>query len=284
MRGSHRPTATETRTDWTRRANGNKGYAFTHDHNSDRAWAAAIDGADPPVRPPARRRAAVAGVPDLRRPDGPRPRRAPGDQVEPGRDARPAAFVRHGVCGSDAMRINNVNALACKMLVKSLAGDTVTVEPILGLPVIKDLIVDMKPFFDHYKSVMPYLVNDDPPPTTERLQSPEERARFDDTTKCILCACCTTACPPFWGNQRVRRAGLDRQRAPLHLRLSRPRRRRSARDPQRRRGRLALPDGVQLHQRLPARHPRHQGDPGGQARDAHRQPGIRASVRDRQGR
>jgi succinate dehydrogenase / fumarate reductase iron-sulfur subunit len=108
----------------------------------------------------------------------------------------------HGVCGSDAMRINNVNALACKMLVKSLAGDTLTVEPILGLPVIKDLIVDMEPFFDHYKSVMPYLVNDDPPPTTERLQSPEERARFDDTTKCILCACCTTACPPFWGNQR----------------------------------------------------------------------------------
>jgi succinate dehydrogenase / fumarate reductase iron-sulfur subunit len=108
----------------------------------------------------------------------------------------------HGVCGSDAMRINNVNALACKTLVRSLPSDTLTVEPILGLPVIKDLIVDMKPFFDHYKSVMPYLVNDDPPPTTERLQSPEERARFDDTTKCILCACCTTACPPFWGNQR----------------------------------------------------------------------------------
>jgi succinate dehydrogenase / fumarate reductase iron-sulfur subunit len=108
----------------------------------------------------------------------------------------------HGVCGSDAMRINGVNMLACKTLVRSLTSDVMTVEPILGLPVIKDLIVDMKPFFDHYKSVMPYLVNDDPPPTTERLQSPEERARFDDTTKCILCACCTTACPPFWGNER----------------------------------------------------------------------------------
>lgn len=108
----------------------------------------------------------------------------------------------HGVCGSDAMRINNVNRLACKTLVRTLPSDTLTVEPILGLPVIKDLIVDMKPFFDHYKSVMPYLVNDDPPPTTERLQTPEERARFDDTTKCILCACCTTACPPFWGNRR----------------------------------------------------------------------------------
>ncbi|MFI5456821.1 MAG: succinate dehydrogenase iron-sulfur subunit [Isosphaerales bacterium] len=108
----------------------------------------------------------------------------------------------HGICGSDAMRINGVNGLACKTLVRTLGSDTLTLEPILGLPVIKDLIVDMKPFFDHYKSVMPYLVNDEPPPTTERLQSPEQRARFDETTKCILCACCTTACPPFWGDQK----------------------------------------------------------------------------------
>jgi succinate dehydrogenase / fumarate reductase iron-sulfur subunit len=108
----------------------------------------------------------------------------------------------HGVCGSDAMRINGFNSLACKILVKNLKSDALTVEPILGLPVIKDLIVDMKPFFDHYKSVMPFLVNDEPTPTTERLQSPEERARFDDTTKCILCACCTTACPPFWGDNK----------------------------------------------------------------------------------
>ncbi|SIO16987.1 succinate dehydrogenase subunit B [Singulisphaera sp. GP187] len=107
----------------------------------------------------------------------------------------------HGVCGSDAMRINGTNGLACKILVKNLKGDTLTIEPILGLPVIKDLIVDMKPFFDHYKSVLPFLMNDDPAPTTERLQSPEQRARFDDSTKCILCACCTTACPPFWGDQ-----------------------------------------------------------------------------------
>jgi succinate dehydrogenase / fumarate reductase iron-sulfur subunit len=108
----------------------------------------------------------------------------------------------HGVCGSDAMRINGVNALACKILVKNLRSDTLTLEPILGLPVVKDLIVDMKPFFDHYKAVMPFLVNDDPAPTTERLQSPRERARYDDTTKCILCACCTTACPPFWGDRK----------------------------------------------------------------------------------
>lgn len=107
----------------------------------------------------------------------------------------------HGVCGSDAMRINGRNNLACKVLVKNLESDVLKIEPILGLPVVKDLVVDMKPFFDHYKSVLPFLINDDPEPTTERLQSPEDRARYDDTTKCILCACCTTACPPFWGDR-----------------------------------------------------------------------------------
>ncbi len=108
----------------------------------------------------------------------------------------------HGICGSDAMRINGVNRLACKTLVKDLRKGTITVEPLLGLPLIKDLIVDMDPFFEHYESVMPYLVNDEPPPLKERLQSPEERARFDDTTKCILCAACTTSCPSFWSNGR----------------------------------------------------------------------------------
>jgi len=107
----------------------------------------------------------------------------------------------HGVCGSDAMRINGVNRLACKMLVKDVGSKKIRVEPILGLPVIKDLIVDMEPFFKHYRSVMPYLVNDEPPPKQERLQSIEERERFDDTTKCILCACCTTSCPSFWANE-----------------------------------------------------------------------------------
>lgn len=115
----------------------------------------------------------------------------------------------HGVCGSDAMRINGVNALACKVLVGRLADEgsdsiKIQIEPILGLPVIKDLIVDMEPFFDHYKSVMPYFVNDSPAPDNgrERLQSPEDRARFDDTTKCILCAACTTSCPSFWANNK----------------------------------------------------------------------------------
>jgi len=106
----------------------------------------------------------------------------------------------HGICGSDAMRINGRNYLACKVLVQDLNTRTITIEPILGLSVIKDMIVDMDPFFDHYRSMLPYLINNDPEPAKERLQSPEERARFDDTTKCILCAACTTSCPSFWAN------------------------------------------------------------------------------------
>jgi succinate dehydrogenase / fumarate reductase iron-sulfur subunit len=109
----------------------------------------------------------------------------------------------HGVCGSDAMRINGQNRLACKVLVKDLIGGkkgTIQVEPILGLPVIKDLIVDMEPFFDHYRAVIPYFINDEPAPDRERLQSSTDRERFDQATKCILCAACTTACPSFWGN------------------------------------------------------------------------------------
>lgn len=108
----------------------------------------------------------------------------------------------HGVCGSDAVRINGRNRLACKTLVKDLGTNKITVEPILGLKVIKDLFVDMEPFFEHYRSVMPYFVNNDPPPKKERLQSIEERERFDDTTKCILCGACTTSCPSFWANDK----------------------------------------------------------------------------------
>lgn len=105
----------------------------------------------------------------------------------------------HGICGSDAMLINGVNRLACKVLIKDLKGP-ITVEAIRGLPVLKDLVVDMEPFFASYKKMLPYLINDSAEPTRERLQSPEERERFDDTTKCILCAACTTSCPVFWHN------------------------------------------------------------------------------------
>jgi succinate dehydrogenase / fumarate reductase iron-sulfur subunit len=106
----------------------------------------------------------------------------------------------HGVCGSDAMRINGRNRLACKVLIKDL-GPKITIEPLLGFRIIRDLVVDMEPFFAQYRTVMPYLINEEPPPVRERLQSPGERALYDDTTKCILCACCTSACPIFWTNE-----------------------------------------------------------------------------------
>jgi succinate dehydrogenase / fumarate reductase iron-sulfur subunit len=105
----------------------------------------------------------------------------------------------HGVCGSDAMTINSVNRLACKVLMAEL-GSRVTVEPLRGFPIIKDLVVDMEPFFDKYRSIKPYLINYDPPPPVERYQDAEDRARIDDTTKCILCGACTSSCPSFWGN------------------------------------------------------------------------------------
>ncbi len=105
----------------------------------------------------------------------------------------------HGICGSDALRINGRNRLACKTLIRDV-GKRIRVEPILGFPVVRDLVIDQRRFFQGYRSVLPFLVNDDPPPPRERLQSPEARQRFDDTTKCILCAACTTACPSAWGH------------------------------------------------------------------------------------
>ncbi|MFJ7148818.1 succinate dehydrogenase iron-sulfur subunit [Streptomyces sp. NPDC100445] len=108
----------------------------------------------------------------------------------------------HGICGSDAMRINGKNRLACKTLIKDINPEKpITVEPIKGLTVLKDLVVDMEPFFQAYRDVMPFLItNDTNEPTRERLQSAEDRERFDDTTKCILCAACTSSCPVFWND------------------------------------------------------------------------------------
>ena len=105
----------------------------------------------------------------------------------------------HGVCGSDAMLVNGVNKLACKVLMKEL-GTRITVEPMRGFAVVKDLVVDMDGFFGKYRSVQPFLIVKSPAPEKERIQSPEERERFDDTTKCILCGACTTSCPSFWSN------------------------------------------------------------------------------------
>ena len=107
----------------------------------------------------------------------------------------------HGVCGSDAMLINGRNRLACEYLVKD-AGTTITVEAMRGVPVIKDLLVDMDPFWEKYRRVMPFLVNDEVPADgKERRQSPSDRDRYEDTSRCILCAACTTSCPVFWTDE-----------------------------------------------------------------------------------
>jgi succinate dehydrogenase / fumarate reductase iron-sulfur subunit len=106
----------------------------------------------------------------------------------------------HGVCGSDAVRINGRNYLACKTLMKEF-GKKVTVEPLIGYKVVKDLVVDMDPFFDAYKSVKPYLIAGEAPAGEERRQTPEQVERFENATKCILCAACTTSCPISWTNE-----------------------------------------------------------------------------------
>jgi succinate dehydrogenase / fumarate reductase, iron-sulfur subunit len=109
----------------------------------------------------------------------------------------------HGVCGSDAMQINGINRLACKVLMKDLLEKdgkktTITIAPIKGLTTLKDLYVDMDPFFEAYRAIKPYLITYGNEPTRERIQSQADRERFDDTTKCILCAACTSSCPVFW--------------------------------------------------------------------------------------
>jgi succinate dehydrogenase / fumarate reductase, iron-sulfur subunit len=106
---------------------------------------------------------------------------------------------REGVCGSDAMNINGKNGLACLTNMRTLP-DVITLKPLPGLPVVRDLIVDMTQFFKQYNSIKPYLMNENVPPEKERLQSPEERDELNGLYECILCACCSTACPSFWWN------------------------------------------------------------------------------------
>ena len=108
---------------------------------------------------------------------------------------------REGVCGSDGMNINGVNGLACiKPLSESVKNNKLVVRPLPGLPVIRDLVIDMTQFYDQYKKIEPFLQNETPAPAIERLQSPEERAKLDGLYECILCACCSTSCPSFWWN------------------------------------------------------------------------------------
>lgn len=106
---------------------------------------------------------------------------------------------QEGVCGSDGMNINGKNRLACITPIRSLKGPIV-IKPFPGMPVIRDLIVDMNQFYKQYEKVEPYLQNDSPPPVNERLQTPEERAKLDGSYECILCGCCSSSCPSYWWN------------------------------------------------------------------------------------
>ncbi len=108
---------------------------------------------------------------------------------------------REGVCGSDGMNMNGKNGLACITPVSEAArGGKLVLRPLPGLPVVRDLVVDMSQFYRQYEKIKPYLINESPPPARERLQTPEERAKLDGAYECILCACCSTACPSFWWN------------------------------------------------------------------------------------
>ena len=108
---------------------------------------------------------------------------------------------REGVCGSDGINMNGRNGLACITPVSEAARHgKLALRPLPGLPVVRDLVVDMTQFYRQFEKIKPYLINDQPPPAQERLQSPEDRAKLDGLYECILCACCTTACPSFWWN------------------------------------------------------------------------------------
>ncbi len=108
----------------------------------------------------------------------------------------------HGVCGSDGMRINSVCALACQRLVKDYEGTEFLIEPLPIFKVVKDLVVDLDPFFEKYRTIRPYLLNESSPPEKERLQEKEARQEFDVAIRCILCACCSAACPIGGQNSR----------------------------------------------------------------------------------
>ncbi len=105
-----------------------------------------------------------------------------------------------GVCGSDGMNINGKNGLACITPIRSISTDHIVLKPFPGMPVIRDLIVDMTQFFNQYQKAKPFLINNQEPPAKERLQSPEERSKLDGLYECILCGCCSSACPSYWWN------------------------------------------------------------------------------------
>lgn len=106
----------------------------------------------------------------------------------------------HGICGSCGMKINGKNRLACQTLIQDMP-DRITIEPLAAYPVIKDLVTDMRPFFAKNDEVMPFLMNDEPPPDRERLQSPEDQHRILQSITCIMCGSCTSSCPSYWANK-----------------------------------------------------------------------------------
>ena len=157
---------------------------------------------------------------------------------------------REGVCGSDAMNINGRNALACITPLEGIK-QPVTLAPLPGFPVIRDLVVDMTQFFMHYHSIKPYVMNDEPLPERERLQSPEEREKLNGLYECILCAACSSFCPPYWWNpdKFIGPAGL--LQAQRFSRQPRPRHQRAPGVPGRRLQALPLSHGHELHRGLP---------------------------------
>jgi len=107
----------------------------------------------------------------------------------------------HAICGSCGMTIQGASRLACRTLVKDIPGDVITVEPLKGFDVIKDLVVDMEQFYGNLRAILPYFVSTSPKPAKERLQDPKDQQVIDDPAKCILCGCCTSSCPSFWKNE-----------------------------------------------------------------------------------
>ena len=170
----------------------------------------------------------------------------------------------HGICGSDAMLINGRNALACKVLVKDVAPK-VTIEPIRGLPVLKDLIVDMEPFFDGLQGGAPLPGQRRGEPERSGSRSPEERAPVRRHDEVHPVRRVHDVVPDLLGRRGLRRAGGDRERPPIHLRLPGPGRPGTARDPLGEDRGLSLPHDLQLHRGMPSRHRGHEGDPGSEA-------------------
>lgn len=107
---------------------------------------------------------------------------------------------RHGICGSCAMMINGLNDLACELQISRLKGGTITVDPLPGYEVYRDLVVNLDPFYEALKKIKPWLINDEPPPAKERIQSPEEFHQMGNSIACILCSACTSSCPSFWND------------------------------------------------------------------------------------